>query len=106
MFKKKLASLSVIAVVLFSSVSAFAHSAILNCYIEDETTVTCEGGFSNGSSAAGVKMTVKDGQKNVIHTGALDDLGTWSFPLPEGDYQVEFDGGPGHVVIVNRADIE
>lgn len=106
MFKKKLVSLLACAVVLIFSVSAFAHTPILNCYLEDENTVMCEGGFSNGASAAGVKMTVKDDQKKIITSGTLDDLGSWSFPKPEGNYEVEFDAGPGHVVVVNGADIQ
>lgn len=104
MRKKILALLLGAALCVFASV-AFAHTPILNCYMDGDMVV-CEGGFSNGASAAGVQMTVRDANKNVILEAKLDDLGMWSFKRPEGDFEVEFNAGPGHVVVVQSADIE
>lgn len=103
--RKKLLSLLLGLCVVVMSTVAFAHTPILNCYM-DGTTVICEGGFSNGASAAGVQMTVRDGQKNVLFEGKLDENGMWEFERPEGYFEVEFNAGPGHVVVVTSDDIE
>lgn len=104
MRKKLLALLMGACLCLLASV-AFAHTPILNCYMDDNM-VMCEGGFSNGASAAGVQMTVRDANKKVILQGKLDEQGTWSFKRPEGDFEVEFNAGPGHVVVVTSDEIE
>ena len=42
---------------LFSGL-ALAHTPLCSCYDNGDCTVTCEGGFSDGSPAAGVQMRV------------------------------------------------
>lgn len=86
---------------------AVAHTPICTCYLNGDGTVTCEGGFSDGSSAAGAKMTVRgvDGGA-VITEGAMDDAGEFTFPKPDVAYEVEFNAGPGHVVVVKGEDIQ
>lgn len=103
--RKKLLALALGIVLCVMATAAFAHTPILNCYM-DENFVVCEGGFSNGASAAGVKMTVRDSNKKVLLEGVLDENGMWRFERPEGDFEVEFNAGPGHVVIVTSDEIE
>lgn len=86
--------------------TAFAHTPLCSCYANGDGTGTCEGGFSDGSSAAGVSMTVKDADGKVIESGKMDKFGEFSFKVPTGDYSVTFDAGPGHVVEVDGEDIE
>ena len=102
--KKKLIALLTLGL-LCLSISAFAHTALLNCYLDGDKVI-CEGGFSDGSSAAGVKLIVRDGQKKILIDAKLDDQGTYEFQKPEDDYEVEFNAGPGHQVIVDGKDIE
>lgn len=104
MRKKVLSLLLGLCMIVMTGV-AFAHTPILNCYMDGEMVV-CEGGFSNGASAAGVQMTVRDGQKNVLLQAKLDENGMWEFKRPEGYFEVEFNAGPGHVVVVKSDDIE
>lgn len=83
-----------------------AHSPLCSCFDNGDGTVTCEGGFSDGSSAAGVTMMVKDASGKVLVKGKTDRLGTFVFKKPAGGaYKVVFDGGPGHVLEVNSKDI-
>ena len=85
--------------------SALAHTPICSCWDNGDGTITCEGGFSDGSSAAGVVMRVlnKDGQ--VLLEGKMDKLSTFGFAKPNEDYQVQFDAGEGHHIVIEGSDI-
>jgi hypothetical protein len=96
--------LLLVAFCLVSS-SAFAHSALCDCFDNGDNTITCEGGFSDGSSAAGVAMTVKDGGGAVIQEGKMDANSEFTFPKPEGAYSVTFDAGEGHGVVIKGENI-
>ncbi len=103
---KKIAFLSTVAaLVLGLAVMAFAHSPICTCYDNGDGTVTCEGGFSDGSSASGVNMYVFDGQGKQVLKGAMNQDSEFTFDKPKGDYKVEFDAGEGHKVTIDGKDI-
>lgn len=88
----------------FFASSMFAHSAIMSCFDNGDNTVTCEGGFSDGSSASGVKFYVlKDGKK--VHEAKMSEDSEVTFKKPSGDYKVVFDAGEGHQVIIKGSDI-
>jgi len=93
-----------IAAALFSG-QALAHTPLCACYDNGDGTVLCEGGFSDGSSAAGVPMTVKDTSGNELINGEISEDGEFEFDKPEGDYSVVFNAGPGHAIEINGADI-
>ncbi|WP_448807851.1 hypothetical protein [Aminobacterium mobile] len=95
--------------VLFSCVVvsvAFAHTPMCYCYLNDDGTVTCEGGFSDGSSASGVSMTIKDEGGNILVEGKMDELSEFNFEKPGVPFIVVFDAGPGHVVQIKGEDIK
>ena len=78
--------------------SVFAHAAICTCFDNGNGTVTCEGGYSDGASAAGVRVFVRDASDATVIRGKMDAQSTFSFEKPQGDYTVIFDAGPGHQV--------
>jgi len=86
--------------------AANAHSPVCNCYDNGDGTITCEGGFSDGSSAEGVPIRVLDARERVIVSGQMDAAGTFSFERPDGDFHVVFDAGQGHSVTIYSDDIE
>ena len=92
-------------VMFFCTTYAFAHTPLCSCYDNGDGTVTCEGGFSDGSSAAGVSMTVKDKNGKAIIEGRMNEDSELTFKKPKGDYKVVFDAGPGHVVEVPGSEI-
>ncbi len=92
-------------VCLFCVSIAFAHSALCTCADNGDGTVTCEGGFSDGSSAAGVKVFVRDGSGKALVRGKMDEDSEFSFKKPEDYYTVTMDAGPGHQVEINGNDI-
>ena len=54
--------------------------------------------YSDGSSASGVSIKIKDAKGDVLRELKLDSNSEVSFPKPEGDYKVMFDGGEGHSI--------
>jgi len=90
--------------VLALAAGAWAHSPICTCYDNGDGTISCEGGFSDGGSAAGVNMYVKQGDKTLIK-GAMNADSEYTFKKPKGDYSVMFDAGAGHQVIIEGKDI-
>ena len=84
--------------------SLFAHTAIMSCFDNGDGTITCEGGFSDGSSASGVKFRVEQNGKTVIETKMNEDSEV-TFKKPDNDYNAVFDSGEGHQVYIKGADI-
>lgn len=84
---------------------ALAHTPLFSCYDNGDGTVTCEGGFSDGSSAAGVGVHIKGGNGDVVQETKLDEFSEITFEKPEGDYSVQFDAGEGHKIEVPGSDI-
>ncbi|MFO7817695.1 MAG: hypothetical protein ACQES5_10720 [Thermodesulfobacteriota bacterium] len=84
---------------------AMAHTPLCSCWSNGDGTITCEGGFSDGSSAAGVSMYVKDKDGNKVVTGKMDEYSEFTFDKPDGDYTVVFDAGEGHSIKVKGKDI-
>jgi len=76
----------------------------MSCFDEGDGTVTCEGGFSDGSSASGVNFEVVQNGK-VVYSGKMDEFSTVNFKKPSGDYQAVFKAGEGHTVTVDGKDI-
>jgi len=88
-----------------ASTTSFAHTPLCSCYDMGGGTVLCEGGFSDGSSAAGVDIRVVDGNDNVVLEGVMSEFSEFEFDKPQGDYMVVFDAGPGHAVEIDSDDI-
>ena len=84
---------------------ALAHSAVCSCFDNGDQTITCEGGFSDGSSAAGVVIRVLDARDKLLLEGKMDDKGTFTFMKPGVEYHVVFDAGQSHVVTIDGGDI-
>lgn len=84
---------------------AAAHSAICSCFDNGDGTITCEGGFSDGASAAGVAIRVLDDRERVLIEAKMDDQGTFSFMKPPSGYHVVFDAGQSHVVTIYSDEI-
>ena len=98
------ASLALAALIAMPG-AAFAHSAIFDCFDNGDGTISCQGGYSDGSSASGVSIKIKDAKGNILEELKLDSNSEISFSKPEGDYKVMFDGGEGHSIEVDGKNI-
>ena len=85
---------------------AIAHTPICNCYDNGDDTVTCEGGFSDGASAAGVSIRVVDERDRVLLDGVMAEDSTYTFEKPAEVFHVIFDAGQSHLVTIFSDDIE
>lgn len=99
--KKILFSSALVALV---SLPAFAHTALMSCIDNGDGSVTCEAGFSDGSSASGVEFKVLQNGKVIIE-GKFDKDSMCTFKKPEGEYKARMFAGEGHEVIVDSKDI-
>lgn len=88
----------------FLASSMFAHTAIMSCFDNADGTITCEGGFSDGSSASGVKFHILQDSKKTFETKMSEDSEV-TFKKPNGTYQAVFDAGEGHQVHIKGSDI-
>ena len=91
---------------LFSSAPVFAHIPLCSCRDNGDGTITCEGGFSDGSSAAGMRITVRDKEGNVLIKGRMNEDGEFTIDKPDGPFKVIFDAGRGHLVEVDGKEID
>lgn len=89
---------------LLTSSSLFAHSAIMSCFDNGDGTITCEGGFSDGSSASGVKFKVEQNGKAIFEAKMSEDSEV-TFDKPTASYSAVFDAGEGHKVYIKGSDI-
>ncbi len=69
------------------------------CFDNGDGTITCNGGFSDGSSAAGVAVRVVDGQESILLEGQMDEESEYTFDKPQGAFTVIFDAGPSHIIM-------
>ena len=91
--------------VLLAVGPAWAHTPLCSCFDNGDGTVLCEGGFSDGSSAAGVGMVVKDKDGKVLIKGTMSKNSDFEFKKPQGDYMVIFDAGEGHRIEIPSSEI-
>ena len=84
----------------------YAHTPICDCYDNGDNTITCEGGFSDGGTAAGIPMRIIDGAGKLLIDGAMSAQSDFTFTKPDGNFRVEFEGGDGHIIQIDGRDIE
>ena len=98
-----LALAALLALLIASSV--LAHTPLCTCFDNGDGTITCEGGFSDGSSAAGVAMRVFDKNDKLLLESKMNADSEFTFKKPTGPYKVQLDAGPGHEVEIDGDEI-
>ena len=111
--QKRLVTLFIVLTMgLLLAIPAGAHTPLLSVEDNEDGTVYLEGGFSDGSSAAGVTTLLvenkpyegdKEGKdlyngKLVLLRTKMDEYSELTLDKPNVPYLVVFDAGPGHVV--------
>ena len=94
-----------LVVCILAASLGLAHTPLCSCYDNGDGSITCEGGFSDGSSAAGVGIRVVDGTQQVLIKGKMDEDSEFTFDKPSGPFKIQFDAGPGHLVEVEGKEI-
>ncbi|ASM40779.1 hypothetical protein CSPB12327_05850 [Campylobacter sp. RM12327] len=94
----------ILLVLAFAISSMFAHTALMSCFDNGDGSITCEGGFSDGSTAKGVKFHLIQGGKSVLEETFNEDSEV-TFKKPNGDFEVQLDAGEGHKITIKSKDI-
>lgn len=89
---------------LFTVVATWAHTPVCRCELEGQK-VQCEGGYHDGSEAAGVSMKVITYNGQILATGQLSKQSRFDFTLPSQPFYVLMDVGPGEMFEVDWRDI-
>lgn len=89
---------------ILSSTFSFAHTALLNCFDNGDNTITCEGGFSDGSRVSGVNFLILQKGQTILES-KFDSDSEVTFKKPYGDFSVLLDGGEGHKVSIDGKNI-
>lgn len=86
---------------------ALAHAPILDCFDNGDDTITCEAGYSDGSSAAGQTIRVRDIDHKLVFEAEFDEDGSYTFDRPDSpEFHIEFIGDDAHAATVYSTDIE
>ncbi len=86
-------------ILLCLSGAAQAHKPLLSVGDDSDGTIAIEAGFSDGSSAAGHKIILKNEKTGeVISEHRVGEDGTLQLKKPSVPYTVTLDAGEGHVV--------
>ncbi|MEA3333187.1 MAG: hypothetical protein U9Q58_06295 [Pseudomonadota bacterium] len=102
--RTRLFTLAALLALLIAS-SALAHTPLCTCFDNGDGTITCEGGFSDGSSAAGITMRILDKNDKPLIESKMNADSEFTFDKPSGDYKVQFDAGPGHEIEIEGSEI-
>ncbi|MEJ1160586.1 hypothetical protein [Prosthecomicrobium sp. N25] len=85
---------------------ALAHAPLLSCYDNDDGTVTCEAGYSDGASSAGQVVQVREANSRLIVESVFDASGSYTFKKPAVPFMVEFIGDPSHRAAFDGEDLK
>ncbi|NQY22526.1 MAG: hypothetical protein HRT41_00700 [Campylobacteraceae bacterium] len=90
---------------LVFSANLYAHTLLLNVFLNDDNTISIEGAFSTGQKAQGALITLEalsDGK--ILYKKRLPEISELRVKIPDEPYQVVLDAGSGHRII--KAGIE
>jgi hypothetical protein len=104
--KRRTPALMLLPLALAAAAIAHAHNAICSCFENDDGTITCEGGFSDGGKAVGVPLQVVDQAGKVLVEGVMSKDSDFKFARPKVAFVVKFNAGEGHLVTIDGRDIE
>ncbi len=102
---KKICMILALAALSAWPAGAHAHGVIFECWDNGDETVSCQGGYVGGSSAAGVPVVIRDASGAILEELKLDGNSEATFAKPEGTYKVRFEGGEGHIIEIDGANI-
>jgi len=101
---KKIIIATLALVGIASAAPVWAHTPLMACFDEGDGSITCEGGFSDGSSASGVEFRLEQDGKVLLET-KFNAYGEVNFPKPEHPYAAVIYAGKGHEVRIDGDNI-
>ena len=78
----------------------YAHTLIMNVLDNEDDTITIVGEFSTGQKAVDAMVRLEAmSNGNILFEKRLPDVGEFTIKIPQEDYQIVLDGGPGHQIV-------
>lgn len=86
-----------IIILVLTPIYLFSHSLVLNVLDNQDGTISIEGEFNTGESAAGalVKIITLNSEEILFEQRLTDDK-EMIIDIPKIPYKIVLDGGPGH----------
>ena len=89
-----------IIIMVILPIHLWAHSLLLNVFDNEDNTITVEGQFNTGESAAGALIKLEALSNNaILYEKRLPEESELTIQIPKEPYQIILDGGPGHQII-------
>ncbi len=87
--------------------TAQAHESFMDCLDNQNGTVTCQGGYVDGSPPTDKdRILIKDDKSKTLIEGQFDQDGSFTFDKPDGNFTMIFAGGEiGHVKRIKSIDL-
>jgi hypothetical protein len=77
-----------------------AHTLTLNVFDNEDNTITIEGAFSTGQKTVGALLKLESlVSGKTLYKKRLPDESMVTIPIPNEEYQIVLDGGPGHTIV-------
>jgi len=93
---------AVLGVTAALTAPALAHSPIMSCFENEDATITCEAGYSDGASAANQSFAAYSLDGRLLFEDVFSENGDYTFEVPDapGGYYLQFTGDEAHQVLV------
>lgn len=89
----------IILCILALSVQVFAHKLILNVLDNGDDTITIQGSYDTGQSAANAKVILQSLNGEILYEKRLPDDSELTTNIPTQPYKIILDGGIDHQAI-------
>ncbi|AXH08793.1 hypothetical protein CP960_05510 [Malaciobacter halophilus] len=87
-------------IILLTPIFLFSHSLVLSVMDNEDGTITVQGVFNTGQSAAGALLILEAlHNKEILYEKRLPASNELTVDIPKIPYQIVLDGGEGHTVI-------
>jgi len=100
----KLSKTLIVAVLLLSSSTAFAHYPLMHCIFRGGN-IECEAGYSDGSKAIDYQVSMFDYDDNLIAKQKTDKRSIATFKKTRNEFYFVFDSGHERPVEVDSVEI-
>lgn len=81
-------------------INILAHSLLLNVFDNEDNTITVEGIFNTGESAAGALIMLEAlNSGEILFKQRLLDDSELTIKIPKEPYKIILDGGEGHTIV-------
>lgn len=81
-------------------INILAHSLLLNVFDNEDNTITVEGIFNTGESAAGALIILEAlNSGEILFKQRLLDDSELTIKIPKEPYKIILDGGEGHTIV-------